>query len=157
MAADSWPGNTGYSGRRPGGGAGVGGADAGAAPGVPARVQRVRAAADAWAARALRPVRRRQRLSVQRTIAQLLADPATQLLGDHLPRVPYWSCRGCQRPWPCAPARVQLSTQVPRAVLPAFMTEWLAPAALTLPADRRAPGELYERFVAWTLHPPIDC
>jgi hypothetical protein len=65
----------------------------------------------------------------------------------HDPHRPTWDCLGCGKPWPCDPAREEMAgeNRITRAILMSMM---LDKAAGDMPTA--APGELYERFIAWT-------
>jgi hypothetical protein len=66
----------------------------------------------------------------------------------HTPARPSWDCQACERPWPCDPAREELVRDPHAAVL---MRLHLADAVGDMPWA--PPGELLERFVAWTWTP----
>lgn len=74
------------------------------------------------------------------------------MTGDvpHPPSRPQWHCELCDSPWPCDPAREQLAEQYgpDRVGLSIYVGGRLADAARELPTA--PPGELHERFVAWT-------
>lgn len=68
----------------------------------------------------------------------------------HQPRRPTWQCGRCGQPWPCSPARVELSEaydgdRVGMAVYMAIQLYEAAAEAASVTSE-----DLYERFVAWT-------
>ena len=67
----------------------------------------------------------------------------------HEPRRPEWTCHHCGQPWPCPPARVELSESYgpDRVGLSVYMGVQLADATLEAPGE---PREMWDRFVAWT-------
>lgn len=69
----------------------------------------------------------------------------------HLPQRPSWQCTGCDQPWPCSPARVQLGEAygLDRIGLAMYVATLLEQAAAEVD-QHVTPRELYERFVAWT-------
>ena len=84
-------------------------------------------------------------------------DPRTeiaheQIIIEHQPHRPDWLCTGCAEPWPCPTARQHLKADVQPTQLAIMMTSWMTEAAGELP--RATPGELWDRFVAWTRRPP---
>ncbi|HEX8631241.1 MAG TPA: hypothetical protein VF755_24035 [Catenuloplanes sp.] len=66
----------------------------------------------------------------------------------HVPARPSWECSACGRPWPCAPARAELSEAFDPVELGVLAGERLAEAAGDLPA--LSPEQLFERFLGWT-------
>ena len=68
----------------------------------------------------------------------------------HPPLRPSWDCATCAQPWPCPPARVELGERyaTDRIGLAVYVGMQLDHAARESPAAD--PGDLYERFVAWT-------
>ncbi|MFU8851375.1 hypothetical protein ACNAW0_10385 [Micromonospora sp. SL1-18] len=70
--------------------------------------------------------------------------------GGHQPERPRWDCLSCRQPWPCPPARVQLGEAYgpDRIGLAMYLGALLFVAVGEIPAA--SPGELFERFVAWT-------
>ncbi|MBU2667784.1 flavin reductase, partial [Actinoplanes bogorensis] len=62
-----------------------------------------------------------------------------------------WDCLACTRPWPCDPAREELATELGRTSLAMYLFAYLNEAAGVMPGV--TPGELYERFLAWTRTP----
>ncbi|MEK8107396.1 flavin reductase [Micromonospora sp. M12] len=79
-----------------------------------------------------------------------MADLDVQLRGEHMPRRPQWDCQTCEQDWPCDPARVRLAEQygANRINLSIYLGGLLFVATAEL-ADAN-PGDLYERFIAWT-------
>ena len=71
----------------------------------------------------------------------------------HQPDRPSWDCRACDKPWPCDPAREQLTQTYGRKTLSIFAVDRLSEAARDIPT--MTPAELYERFLAWT-RPAVD-
>lgn len=67
----------------------------------------------------------------------------------HEPTRPGWMCEPCAAPWPCSPERVRLAEEysTDRVGLSMYMGAELVNAARE---TKGAPGELWERFVAWT-------
>lgn len=68
----------------------------------------------------------------------------------HPPLRPSWDCATCGQPWACHPARVELAERYAGdpISLAVYVGMQLDHAAREMPnAD---PGDLYERFVAWT-------
>lgn len=62
---------------------------------------------------------------------------------------PSWDCAGCGEPWPCAPARADLSEDYrPERIGLAVYLGMLLVEAL---ADQhgQAPGDLYQRMLGW--------
>lgn len=73
-----------------------------------------------------------------------------RLDGDaHEPARPSWDCLRCEQPWPCPPARVQLSEAYSgnRIGLGMYLAGLYAAALAERPGDR--PADLHERFVGW--------
>ncbi|GGQ88008.1 hypothetical protein [Couchioplanes azureus] len=71
---------------------------------------------------------------------------------DHLPARPSWDCLVCERSWPCANAREQLSVQY--ASFPSGLAIYMASTMYDAVEDLTAqgsptPADLYERFLAW--------
>ncbi|MFI7608863.1 hypothetical protein ACIBTV_27635 [Micromonospora sp. NPDC049366] len=76
-----------------------------------------------------------------------------RLDGDpHLPHQPSWNCRGCNGavPWPCPPARTRLAEAYrgDRVNLSMYLGSLLTAALMEM--TETPPGELFERFIAWT-------
>jgi hypothetical protein len=71
--------------------------------------------------------------------------------GLHRPDRPSWLCGHCGQDWPCSPARVELGEQYAgdRVGLSVYMAAQHGQAAGEISATV-PPGELYERFLAWT-------
>jgi len=67
---------------------------------------------------------------------------------EHQPQRPTWRCAGCAEPWPCPTARAYLVRVVGPVQLAMIMATRLTEAATDLPGPE--PGELWDRFVAWT-------
>lgn len=70
---------------------------------------------------------------------------------DHTPARPSWDCLACGRPWPCDPAREQLTRRYDGIGLAVYAWDRLEEAAGDLngvPAE-----ELFTRFLAWTRRP----
>ena len=67
---------------------------------------------------------------------------------EHLPDRPSWNCQTCEKPWPCDPARQQLSQEYDKVGLAMYAWDRLSQAAEDIPA--MAAPELFERFLAWT-------
>ncbi len=69
---------------------------------------------------------------------------------------PLWLCRVCAAPWPCQPARLLLTMDYrrDRVGLSVYMAGMLFDATGDLiklnPNSVPPPGELFERFLAWT-------
>lgn len=63
---------------------------------------------------------------------------------------PDWNCVACRKPWPCTPAREQLSQQYgrDRVGLAIYMGALLTHAVEDMPEI--ATKELFERFIRWT-------
>lgn len=68
----------------------------------------------------------------------------------HEPRRPEWTCRSCDAPWPCSPARVRLAEAYGdnRISLSMYLASLLTAAYPEVPTT--PPGELFDRFIAWT-------
>lgn len=66
----------------------------------------------------------------------------------HLPDRPFWECRSCLRPWPCAPAKAALLSELGRVEVAVYMWQCLEEAA----SDRLPvpPDQMFPRFIAWT-------
>lgn len=93
--------------------------------------------------------------SHRRNAARPAPDPGAevaheQIIIEHQPHRPDWLCTGCAEPWPCPTARQHLKADVQPTQLAIMMTSWMHEAAGELP--HAAPGELWDRFVAWTRH-----
>jgi hypothetical protein len=78
-----------------------------------------------------------------------------ELLGEHHPLRPHWSCRTCGLPWPCEPARVRLRAEVdgdPVVAVHVF--------GLWLHASQDLAGvpaaDLRARFLGWLGGEPAD-
>ncbi|MGV9212581.1 hypothetical protein ACTFTM_12050 [Micromonospora sp. RB23] len=75
---------------------------------------------------------------------------------QHLPRRPSWLCRVCAAPWPCPSARMLLRVEyrANRVNLSVYMAGMLFDATADLmklnPEPGPDPGELFDRFLAWT-------
>lgn len=67
---------------------------------------------------------------------------------EHVVHRPSWDCRACGRPWPCDPAREYLAQRLDSIGLAMYAWDHLDEAAGELP--NAPPGELFERFLAWT-------
>lgn len=69
----------------------------------------------------------------------------------HRPDRPSWLCAACGQPYPCSPARVELSEQYAddRVGLSVYMGMQLEHAAGEIGATT-PPEELFERFILWT-------
>lgn len=67
---------------------------------------------------------------------------------DHPALRPSWQCGNCGRPWPCPPAREQLAAEMAGTNLAMWMATTMVHVAREVPA--MPPGELFERFLAWT-------
>jgi hypothetical protein len=76
---------------------------------------------------------------------------------EHLPDQPAWVCGTCGKDWPCDPARerAKLEHQADPVGLSVYFGALLGVAASEIPV-RVTPGELYERFIAWTRPTPLD-
>lgn len=73
--------------------------------------------------------------------------------GMHLPRRPSWDCAACDKPWPCAPAKVLLSEEFEgnRLSLSVYMSAQLHDAlneTATNDSGHRI-GDLFDRFMDW--------
>lgn len=66
----------------------------------------------------------------------------------HPPQRPTWDCLGCGKPWPCVPAREDLTQTLDPVMLGVYMNAHLGIAAADLPSAQ--PGELFTRFIEWT-------
>ncbi|MEU8311678.1 hypothetical protein ACFYPF_03400 [Micromonospora sp. NPDC005223] len=79
---------------------------------------------------------------------------------QHLPMRPLWLCRVCAAPWPCATARMLLRHEYrqDRVSLSVYMSSCLFDATGDLlalnPNPGPQPGELFDRFLAWTAPKP---
>jgi hypothetical protein len=63
---------------------------------------------------------------------------------------PGWDCGACGQPWPCPPAKVEIGERYPdRVALWYHMLGRLYAAAGEMPRGYD-PGELHDRFMAWT-------
>jgi hypothetical protein len=69
----------------------------------------------------------------------------------HQPGRPSWDCTGCGRPWPCDPVREELVSTMDAVQVAVYAGTQLEEAVRDLPAT--APGELFDRFLAWTRRP----
>ncbi|TDO40675.1 hypothetical protein C8E87_4394 [Paractinoplanes brasiliensis] len=76
---------------------------------------------------------------------------AGALTSEHHPGRPSWDCLACGKPWPCDPAREALALELGRTPLAMYLCAHLHEAARDMPTT--SPGELYERFLAWTRGP----
>ncbi|WP_406068128.1 hypothetical protein [Micromonospora sp. NBC_01638] len=78
---------------------------------------------------------------------------------QHLPRRPLWLCRVCSARWPCAFARMLLRVEyeADQVALSIYMASQLFDATADLcalnPDPGPDPGELFDRFLAWTARP----
>jgi hypothetical protein len=70
----------------------------------------------------------------------------------HTPLRPSWLCVMDGKPWPCDPAREEMADdcRITRAIMMSVMLDL---AAGDMPTA--TPGELFERFVAWTRATPV--
>lgn len=66
---------------------------------------------------------------------------------EHTADRPSWDCRVCGRPWPCAPARLSLRTEMGDTELRVYSWTMLEDAVGELP--QLAGPELFKRFVVW--------
>lgn len=75
----------------------------------------------------------------------------------HAAARPSWDCAVCERPWPCADAKVDLGEQYARfrTGLLLHLASLLGDAAadLTRPGGT-PPADLYERFLSWVTVEP---
>jgi hypothetical protein len=72
--------------------------------------------------------------------------------GEHTAERPDWTCRACGDPWPCAPAKVELTEDYRRfpSSLVVYLAAHLTDAIDDLAAGRGGiPPDLYDRFVGW--------
>ena len=67
---------------------------------------------------------------------------------EHTADRPSWDCRVCGGPWPCDPAREALAAEMSPTGLAIYGAVNLSEAVCDLPTT--PPGELFDRFVAWT-------
>jgi hypothetical protein len=67
---------------------------------------------------------------------------------EHSPARPSWDCLSCGRPWPCDPAREELSRHNGRVDLAVTMWDYLEEAARDMP--QTPASELFDRFLRWT-------
>ncbi|MEV6301483.1 hypothetical protein AB0M02_18880 [Actinoplanes sp. NPDC051861] len=67
---------------------------------------------------------------------------------EHEPSRPSWDCAACGRPWPCGPARANLTAELGRVDLAVRMWDYLEEAARELP--QTPASELFDRFLRWT-------
>ena len=69
----------------------------------------------------------------------------------HVPQRPGWDCCTCRDPWPCAPAKAQLSDEYQECptALVVYLTDLRSIARLDLVGEMTA-DDLDERFLAWT-------
>ena len=67
---------------------------------------------------------------------------------EHQPDPATYNCRGCGKPWPCAPERERLAATMDPIDLGTRMWTELEQAAEVLAAE--PPGALFDRFMAWT-------
>lgn len=69
----------------------------------------------------------------------------------HLPRRPGWDCVVCQEPWPCAPAKADLLDEygAERTSLVLYLSLQMIEAIDDIAATRKAPSDLYLRFIGW--------
>lgn len=66
----------------------------------------------------------------------------------HVPRRPTWECVACGQPWPCPPARAQLTAEL--AAERVSTVSYLTAQMWVAYADLRAPvAELVARFLGW--------
>jgi hypothetical protein len=76
---------------------------------------------------------------------------------DHAPRKPLWSCRGCERPWPCLGAQVELLATyegMPLSLslyLAASWVDLLTDFARIYASDEPDARETWERVVGWAV------
>jgi hypothetical protein len=67
---------------------------------------------------------------------------------EHVPHRPTWDCQCCGKPWPCDPAREDLTQEgdsITRAIDLSIHLTVAIQDLTTTPTE-----ELYERFLAWT-------
>jgi hypothetical protein len=76
---------------------------------------------------------------------------------EHLPDQPAWTCGTCGQDWPCDPARerAKLEHRDDPVGLSVYFGALLGIAAAEIPS-RVTPGELFDRFIAWTRPQPLD-
>jgi hypothetical protein len=71
----------------------------------------------------------------------------------HLPEHPSFDCSTCGEPWPCAPAKVELSEEYLGDVisLAMYLSQHMAEAVDAAVRDRRwrQVDNLYDRFLGW--------
>ena len=102
------------------------------------------------------PTRRLNELPLM-TRGQAARSPAARPMvtdpgADHQPCRPSWDCSACGKPWPCDPARETLAQRHDRQGLAVHLADWMIEAARDMPST--APGELFDRFMAWTRTQP---
>jgi len=74
---------------------------------------------------------------------------------EHTPRRPAWTCRVCERPWPCDTARAALRVEYRFDPLALFVYLGLTLQEATADLFRLNPNpgpdpvELHERFIGW--------
>jgi hypothetical protein len=72
---------------------------------------------------------------------------------------PLWLCRACAAPWPCATARLALTSEYAddRVALCVYLAGQLHDAATDLhtlnPHDAPEPSQLFARFLGWSVAP----
>lgn len=71
---------------------------------------------------------------------------------EHVGERPYWDCRACGEPWPCATAKAELTDQYRN--FPHGLAVYLGSCLLEAIDDWAAgsggpPPDLYERFLGW--------
>ena len=79
-------------------------------------------------------------------------------MSDHQPVRPKWTCDSCGFPWPCAPAKVELSEDFARfpTSFAAYMAQFYALAFADHAADLNgAPPDLWTRFMGWLPSPHV--
>lgn len=72
---------------------------------------------------------------------------------EHIPRRPDWSCRVCERPWPCPNARQNLLDEFREfpAVLGLYLAGQLQDAIYDLSTNELPlPADLHDRFIDWS-------
>jgi hypothetical protein len=68
--------------------------------------------------------------------------------GEHVERRPSWDCGACGKPWPCDPAREELTAELSPTRLRIHVWMRLEVAAFDMPEGPVT--ELFERFIHWT-------
>ena len=66
---------------------------------------------------------------------------------DHRPSKPSWRCSSCGEPWPCGPARAQITAEMAGTDMELMMSIDMIEAARDDHSVR--PIELIERFLRW--------